>query len=212
MLPRNSVPPLFRLLSTVATIFVLVVLRSAPFPEAISAESKPSQDAVACGPNALVMYLTLSGVPIPLDVIDRSQSRRQGSSLMELCRDSESVGVLSEVRHYKVEEFDRMPMPAIVQMKESDGGYHFSVIYGKTREGFTGLDGSTAECFNLSRERLGRVLTGYALVPRRTSTRWVRFFTGLLDHPMSYGLLFIDALVIYGIARKATQWLQPKQT
>jgi ABC-type bacteriocin/lantibiotic exporter with double-glycine peptidase domain len=123
------------------------------------------REAVVCGPNAALMYLTLCGVDVDGKAVNQINCSPAGASLLELQDFCASAGVSSEVRKYSPSEYDAMPLPAIVQARSRGGGHHFYVVYHVDRDWMSTLDGTTGRQMHIPAERVGGFLTGYALVP-----------------------------------------------
>ncbi|HEV3304430.1 MAG TPA: cysteine peptidase family C39 domain-containing protein [Planctomycetaceae bacterium] len=127
----------------------------------------PPRSAVVCGPNALLMFLTLCGRPVEGRLTAEIECGPQGASLLQLCKACDSIGFKTEIRRYQPDDFDLMALPAIVQFV-SPGGHHFFVVYHVTVDTIDVLDGTTGERIFIPRARAARTLTGFALVPKRS--------------------------------------------
>jgi predicted double-glycine peptidase len=134
-------------------------------------QDAPRGEAVACGPNALLMFLTLCDVTVDDKVIEGIDCRPDGASLLELRAVCTSVGLPSEIRKYGAAEYASIPLPAILQARAAKSRHHFYVIYEVGMETLNVLDGTTGHRLQIPRERFESVLTGYALIPSHYSLR-----------------------------------------
>ena len=92
-----------------------------------------STDEIRCGPNSLLAFLILLGrKETTLEEIGDIHLDHGGASLLSLRDAARRLGVATEIRHYRLEELDFLPLPAIVLFAnpgKGTGGNHFVVIY-----------------------------------------------------------------------------------
>lgn len=126
---------------------------------------------LSCGPNSLLTFLILAGrSSTTMDEVGSIRFGPNGASLLSLRNAAKRLGVEAEVRHYRAEDIDSVPLPAVVQFTNDLNDTlqsHFIVIYKVDREHFYLIDGTTG-FHNVGRKpRLSDFWTGYALVPKR---------------------------------------------
>jgi hypothetical protein len=128
------------------------------------------RESVVCGPNSLLLFLTLCNYSVGKRLIDDIPCEADGASLLQLCNVCDSIGFPAEIRHYCPSELTSMPLPAIVQFGRK-GRHHFFVIYRVTSDGISALDGTTGQFLRFPVSRMEKELTGYALVEKRSFFR-----------------------------------------
>ncbi len=127
-------------------------------------------EALKCGPNSLLAFLILAGRPETLaQELENIELGHEGASLLSLRNAARKLGVETEVRRYRVEDIDLLPLPAIVQFTNSSYSVfkgHFVVIYKIDREHFYLIDGTTGFRDRGLKSRLPAFWTGYALTKK----------------------------------------------
>ncbi len=132
-----------------------------------------------CGPLALFVLMKLEGKQVTVHDIKRLTpfDPEQGCSLHDLCRTSEKLGMLTEVRFVKPSDLSNLPHPFIlhgVASIERNLG-HFVVIvdYDPDGENYAVID-PIRESFAWSPEAsVHNGYSGYVLVPMYPSTeKW----------------------------------------
>jgi ABC-type bacteriocin/lantibiotic exporter with double-glycine peptidase domain len=171
--------------------------------EAMAAVSEEGRGGKVCGPNALFMFLILSGHPeVELKQLQGIPVTGEGSSLLALSQAARRVGLETEIRRYRPEAIEALPLPAIVQFRNAAGPgatHHYLVIYKVGREYYYLIDGSTGLVRSGHRSRLANFWTGYALVAKPPAGVW----GALKSHPA----LSAGALVLLESAGLALGWL-----
>ncbi len=85
---------------------------------------------------------------------------------MQQLRDfCDSIGVATEVRKFRADDVQAMPLPAIWQLYGESDQFHYSVVYAINENGIYALDGTTGEDLQIAQNRF----TGYALISKRSS-------------------------------------------
>lgn len=191
----------------VACAFALVGLFEPVSQDACCSEEADTRvvtrSDLRCGPNALLMFLTLCEKPVPDAAISAIQCGPTGASLLQLRDAAHSAGLATEVRQYQISEVDSVPLPAIVQSQSGPTSYHYYVWCEITPDAVRALDGTTGEEFRIFRERLDNFWTGFALVPKRSPwTIAVTFFGHLTPLVFIANIVFAVAISRCGMAGK----------
>ncbi len=127
-----------------------------------------------CGHSALYLLLTLQGQDVDYSQIETIPVTGEGASLGDLCKTTRRFGVQSSVRKFDVNDVDTVPLPAILQVKNSGTWltqYHFDVLYRVDNKRFYVLDGTTGAVISGLKSRLPNFWTGYALTSNDGTTR-----------------------------------------
>lgn len=151
------------MLTSIALAVILAQPRTS-ISDIVILQQDSARDAVMCGPNALLMFLTLCGTDIDDGAIYRIPYSPAGASLLELGELARTVGVRTEVRHYDPARLAEMPVPAIIQTRTGDGRFHYFVLYKLTSNRASLLDGTTAKAVRVRTSWLIEYWSGYALV------------------------------------------------
>jgi len=131
------------------------------------------RDILECGPNSLYMFLVMSGH----SEADLGRLRElplngtEGTSMLTLCDGAKLYGVDTEVRHYRVDEIDRVPLPAIGHVQtslNSQDPWHFDVIYKVDPTFVYLLDGTSGYTNRIRRTKLADFWSGDALVEKKS--------------------------------------------
>lgn len=180
-----------------------------------STESLNYEEFFSCGPNALYMFMIVSGHPtVSLEAVKAEIpiTSRQGSSLLALRNAARKFGIETEMLCYSRQRADSVPLPAIVHISHLDLGtfapYHFDVMYKMDADWVYLLNGTTAESTRVRRSKFPAWWTGYALIQKRS------FFPRMLDQwwPGMAICLFIANLVVFAIWFRKTEWHTASQS
>jgi hypothetical protein len=156
------------------------------------------RDLVNCGPASLFMFLLLSGhSEVTWEQINTVPVTFYGSSLADLRNAANRFGVVGEMRRYRLEDIDSMPLPAIGVFNSDSTSItsnHYGVIYRVDAHRIYALDGSTGNSFCLLRQpRMFHFWTGIALtqkIPLRLNEwRIVLLLTGITI--VEWGIAFV---------------------
>jgi ABC-type bacteriocin/lantibiotic exporter with double-glycine peptidase domain len=93
-----------------------------------------------------------------------------GVSLVSMRDTAKRLGVETEIRRYRVEDIDSLPLPAIAPFKTSDVSVtplHFDVIYRLDANYIYLLNGTTGAEESIYRPKLQNFWTGVALSQKR---------------------------------------------
>lgn len=120
---------------------------------------------VNCGPNALLLFLTLLDTPVGDDLIDSIKCTSDGASLLQLRDACSSVGIATDVRIFPERNALAVPLPAIAQAPNGNGKHHYYVWYHVSDDFVYALDSTSGQRFRIRKGRLADFWTGYALVP-----------------------------------------------
>jgi len=127
----------------------------------------------SCGPNSLFMFMILTGhQEVSRDNVAAqiTLSPQWGSSLLDLRNAAKNFGVNTEMRRYRIEDIDSVPLPAIVHISmpnvPEQVPNHFDVLYKVDADWIYLIHGITAEVYHVRRYKLSQWWTGYALVPK----------------------------------------------
>lgn len=130
------------------------------------------RNVLACGPNALFIFLVLSGhSEVTLERLWDIPVSSDGASLLALSGAVRKFHIDVEIRLYRPEEVGRIPLPAIGQFKTSMDSitpFHFGVIYKVDSKRVYVLDGTTGFKQSFRRSRLHEFWTGYAMTEKRS--------------------------------------------
>lgn len=159
---------------------------------------------VKCGPNALFVFLILTGHPeVTLEQFENLPVSAEGASLQTLREAARAGGVETEIRRYQPADLGAMPLPAIAQFKSPQRAltrYHFNVVYKVEGEWVYLVEGTTGVKFKWRRALFNRSWTGMALTERRVfgGFRKDEGFLALL----TVGLLAVDGWLLFGLGRR----------
>lgn len=152
---------------------------------------------VICGPNAVYIFLLLSNVTPSVAYINSIDCGTEGVALLDLRRIVETFQISAEIRHFEPDELLRMPFPAVCQTTVQRNLKHFVVAHSATPEGLRIIDPTDGECYVLAPERF-TYLTGYALVPKRSTWQWLRD-----DESLHFSfLLFLNLASLWSARRR----------
>jgi hypothetical protein len=131
-------------------------------------------NVLRCGPNAVFLFLYLSGHPdVSLDQIDAllapddPLAQSEGTSMLSMRDVIQKFQADVEVRRYRPEDIGMLSLPAIVLFRT--GGvdaicpFHYNIIYKLDRNRIFLIDGTTGRRYSILRSRLGLFWTGIAL-------------------------------------------------
>jgi predicted double-glycine peptidase len=138
--------------------------------------SLDSDKFFCCGPNALYMFMLLSGQSaISLEEVKLAVplSSPQGASLLSILCAAREMGVNAEVRKYRPQDYDAVPLPAIVHIHQRGAApwsSHYDVMYKKDAMFVYLLDGTTGQIDRIRRTKFasGAWWTGYSLTQKRS--------------------------------------------
>lgn len=146
--------------------------REAAFGNNLPTNSLKYKEVLHCGPNSLFTFLILSEHPeVTLEQLQSLPVTSDGTSLLALRDAAKQFHVNAEVRHYRPQEIDHMPLPAIAQFKTSSASitpYHFGVIYKIDSSHIYLLNGTTGFKESVRRSRLVAFWTGYVMAEKRS--------------------------------------------
>jgi hypothetical protein len=146
-----------------------------------------------CGQNALYALLLLKGhTNLTYEEVLKMPSTPSGVTLLDLRDTARRFGLESEIRRYRPEEIDKMPLPSIVHLNFPSGANttnHYVVAYRNDREHIHVIDGTTGEEIAWSRKKLFR-WTGYALIPKETDPKGYWLIAGIVV------ILFLNFIII----------------
>lgn len=128
----------------------------------------PPREAVVCGPNCVLLMLTMSGYDVDDAELNSIDVGKQGASLLQLKEFCAAQGLATEVRKVSPEQFAELPTPAIMHVN-SKSFQHFDVVFGATSEGLLIFNGTTGERVLAKNEKLAGYYSGYVLVPTRST-------------------------------------------
>ena len=161
------------------------------------------QEGPKCGPNALFIVLSLTGVKCSYsEVLASIPLTDRGASFADLKSCAEKFGLPCEVRKdISPEEVASAPMPIILHLKGGNprnGGLpwqHFTVVVGphpKSDEAYIGVDTGNGSVVNISKKVLARNMTGYALlITGRSSTPQISNSAHALFPQLVWGTAFV---------------------
>lgn len=160
--------------------------------------STPSyREYLRCGPNSLFLFLHLLGrSDVSLLQLEHLEISSEGSSLLTLCNAANELGVNAEIRRYRSEEIEFVPLPAIIQFKNYSSSltpYHFNVVYRIDAERYYMIDGTSGARFSGLLERLPYFWTGYAMVEKRSQVS--RMFERFVSLPVAGALVLINIVI-----------------
>lgn len=127
---------------------------------------------MSCGPNALFMFLLLSGVKnISLASVGDMRVDSEGASLLQLRDQSAVFGVDVQVRRYHANQVTAFSLPAIVRLRVGpQKSHHFSVMYRRDESHAYLIDGTSGASYTMtlapsvhSQRSLSSVWTGEVL-------------------------------------------------
>ena len=152
-----------------------------------------------CVPNSIFVFSILVGHPmIDPGELNNIPSSAHGSSFLDLRLAATKVGLQTEIRKYKPQDYDSLPLPAIVQLKNYNNSlvpYHFNVIYKIDSGHIYMLDGTTGFKLAFRRSRFSNFWTGYAMIQGGIFNNW-----GMNQVPRSVlmlSLVLFDIAVVY---------------
>jgi hypothetical protein len=155
------------------TVSVNVNLHSTPVAEAPASLLK-FREFLLCGPNSLFVFLILSGHPnVTLEELNITITK-DGSSLLDLRDAAKKIGVDTEIRHYRPEQIDLVPLPAIGYFRTpgfSTLPRHFDVIYKVDSKWTYLINGTTGNKFKMLRSRLSYYWEGSVLIEKQSFAR-----------------------------------------
>jgi ABC-type bacteriocin/lantibiotic exporter with double-glycine peptidase domain len=151
--------------------------------------------ALKCGPNSLLVFLILSGrADATLDHLGDMSISRDGTSLLTLRDAAKRFGFRAEIRYYRPDKIDSVPLPAIVQLKcfeNSVSAHHFNVIYKLDAQNVYMIDGTTGSRCMLKRTSFADLWTGYTMVEKPS--------LGTREMNWCWSLLFVACLFIVDV-------------
>jgi ABC-type bacteriocin/lantibiotic exporter with double-glycine peptidase domain len=176
-----------------------------------TSEAATYRNILKCGPNALYLFLRWSGCQeVPLTRLDQLPISSSGTSLLVLRDAAKALGVRSEVRRYRAEELDALPLPAIAQLYEGHVGvvtrYHYGVIYKVDARRLYYVDATTGAKGYIDRAPdMFYWWTGVAMVPAQS--RWGSLSTALSNSSRLAKLICIslaaaDAIILISWIRR----------
>jgi len=155
------------------------------------------------------MFLILSGhSEVNLEQLQKLPVSSEGVSLLALRDAARKYHVDVEIRSYRPEEINSLPLPAIGQFTTSKASItsgHFDVVYKVDRERVHLLNGTTGFEYSIRRSKLADVWNGFALVEKRSRATimmykwWPAILTACL--------LTVDVLIVafwfHGLRKKS---------
>lgn len=149
----------------------------------------PPRDALICGPNSVLMFLTICGIDVMDEDIAEIDVGNKGATLLQMRDACNKLGQPTEVRHLDTAEFKKLSLPAILHVDNSRY-QHFHVMYGVAPGGnLKVLDGTTGEKLITLSEKLAGYYSGYVLITRK---EWI-MSAGTLR--LGWGLIIASALL-----------------
>jgi len=133
------------------------------------------REVLQCGPNSLFMFLILSRhSEVTLESLQNVPISSGGTPLLALRNAAKKFGVDAEICHYRPEEVNRIPLPAVGQFVSRETSltpFHFDVIYKVDSSRVYLLDGTTGAELAILRSRLTNFWTGIAMSEKRSPAR-----------------------------------------
>lgn len=170
-----------------------------------NAPNTRDRDYMKCGPNSLFLYLILSGHPeVTLQALQDIPVSSDGTSLRDLRNTARKFEIDAEIRRYRLEDIDSMPLPAIGQFATGppNSPHHFDVIYKVDAQRMYLIDGTSGSKRYVLRPRLPGFWTGVAMAEKRSVS--MRIVQGC---PLVFSaacLLVVDTIVLLLFMR----WLE----
>ena len=180
--------------------------------------AQPFQRGRLCGPNALYIVMQLFGKTNVSysDIVNNLKISSIGTSLQDLAECSNHFGVACEARkQLSPTALIDAPKPIIVHLaysaspqQEAAGRSaegvpldHFAVITGYEPSGdfFVGVDTTNLRFQYYSGEAIARTMSGYALVPKKSSDSQTMGWRGFQGRPWLWGLIAVLALANAGV-------------
>lgn len=132
-----------------------------------SSHDIPSDLKPRCGPNALFVFMLLRGQrDVQLEDLRDIPISSKGTSLLALRDAARRMGVRAQLRNFRPDELDGLPLPAVVHLKgNGDAGTgHFSVVFKLDSTHVRSIDGTTGDVRSIARSTFLSSWTGMALV------------------------------------------------
>jgi hypothetical protein len=198
------------MLQGIATPFLVIVLCPAvALGEVESATDALHREVLKCGPNALFVFLILSGHPeVTLAQCEDMPLSSAGTSLLAICDAAARFQVDAEIRRYRPEEIDLLPLPAIGHFNWKGNTleqHHFLVVYRVNSERVYVVDGTTGAKREILRSRLPEFWTGFAMSQKRPVGVW----------PVKgWPLLWVTCLIVADlwVLERFVRWLRSAAT
>jgi ABC-type bacteriocin/lantibiotic exporter with double-glycine peptidase domain len=130
------------------------------------------------------MFLIMHGrTDLTLEDLPDIPITPQGTDFLALRDAAQKVGMDVEIRRYKPEQIDALPLPAIGQFRSGISTLtpdHFDVVFKIDKEFVYSLDGTTAALNKLPRSLIGQKWSGYALIRKPSLRSFLRTWSPLL--------------------------------
>jgi ABC-type bacteriocin/lantibiotic exporter with double-glycine peptidase domain len=180
--------------------------------------AQPFQKGRLCGPNALYIFLKINGKTTVSysDVVQSLKISSKGTSLQDLVECANHFGVACEARkQLSPTDLINSLKPIIVHLAYSASPQqeaigrneegvpldHFTVITGWEPSGniFYGIDTTNLRFQYYNGEAIARTMSGYALVPKKSSDSQTMGWHGFQGRPWLRGLIAVLVLANVGV-------------
>ena len=126
---------------------------------------RPPREAIICGPNAVLLFLTMCGVEVADEDVAAIDVGLEGASLSQLSEFCIRHGQPVEIRQLDPNDLAKVPMPAIL-LSNSD---HFHVAYDTTAEGeLLIVDPTTGKKHTSIPKSFAKYYSGYVIIRKQT--------------------------------------------
>jgi len=165
--------------------------------KAMTADSSYA-DYLRCGPNSLLVFMVLCGhSELTAADIDQIPVSPVGVSLLTLRDAARKFGIDAEIRLYRTNDLDELPLPAIgqfVSTTTSITSNHFDVIYKVSESRVYMIDGTTGKSWSAPKRNLSFQWTGFAMTQKQTlrtvlANEWPKVVFAI-------GLIMADVIVV----------------
>lgn len=206
--PASTCPRGSKLEKAIWKLIILAATIGGGFA-AIGAETG-TREMMPCGPNALYIFLLLSGVDESglKETVERLPVSEDGTSMLDLKKAASALNVETSILKFQMEDIASIPLPVIAQLRSSPTTVirtHYSVFYARDKERVYALDGTTGNKYTIRYSKLANFWTGYVLAKKPASTSgWLITMKSIL---LGLTVAVIGAIAVRKMRSKRGVWL-----